>query len=158
MANQIEGQQPNRFAQGIFLELVDQSGALGTPMWVSLRDKPVLTKQINQATCFENAKAALYYLEQLDVEAICQGKGTLLTISARTYDFQAHKLFWDRLREGVKTEQHDYSFHMIRVRQLIDQLDHALLNGPEELARTLPRELYNAILDLNIAIDRLLNK
>jgi hypothetical protein len=83
--------------------------------------------------------------------------GAYLTVSGRTYDFQAHKKFWERMREGEKTPQDDYSFHMIRVYKLIEQLDQALLNGPEELARTLPRELSNAFLDLFVAVDRHLN-
>ena len=157
MTDHTDGQHPNRYATGIFLELCNQEGALATPLWVSLRDKPVLTKQITQATAFESAAAALHYLSGMDVSGML-GEGAYLTVSARTYDYQAHTAFWKRMWDGKETPQDDYSFHMIRVRQLIDQLDHALLNGPEELARTLPRELSNAFLDLFVAIDRHLNR
>lgn len=158
MNTQVEGQQESRFKQGIFLELYNSEGVLATPLWISLRDKPVLTKQITQATAFEGMDAALFILAQLDVEGICQGKGAYLSPSARTFDAHAHKVFWDRMNRGTaKVVNEDYSLHMIKVRQLIDQLDHALLNGPVELAKTLPRELFNAFLDLSTAIDRHLN-
>lgn len=142
------------WAQGIFLELQRPDGAMENPMWVSVRDKVVLTKQINQATVFENMSAAVNYLAQIPNKAVQEGYN--LVPMVRTYNAVTHAHFWERLAL-VKKDVQDYAIYLTEAEQKLEQLQKALLNGPTDLAKPLTRELHTTILDLAIAVDRHLN-
>lgn len=143
-----------RFAQGVFLELFNQEGTLNTPMWLSLRDKPVLTKHLDKATVFETSGDALNLLNQLDMSSLCPGTGTYISVNIRAYDRFSHAVFWKRLEEGKQRKQYDYSHHLIHIRQVLEELEKALLNGPKELVKTLPGELAVSVLDLSYAVNK----
>lgn len=142
------------WARGFFLELQRPDGAMENPMWVSIRDKVVLTKQINQATAFENVTAAIMYMAKLPDDVVQEGYN--LVPMQRTYNAKIHAAFWERL-SAAKEELEDYSFYLIEAEHKMEQLQKALLNGPTDLAKSLSRELHTTILDLAIAVDHHLN-
>lgn len=141
--------------QGVFLELQRPDGAMENPMWVSVRDKVVLTKQINQATVFENMAAAVNYLAQIPYEVVQEGYNIVPMV--RTYNTVIHTCFWERLALAKKDVQ-DYAIYLTEAEQKMEQLQKALLNGPTDLAKSLSRELHVLVLDLAIAVDRHLTK
>lgn len=140
--------------QGVFLELQTPDGAMESPMWVSVRDKSILTKQINQASVFEGMETAIAYLHQMPTE--CFPADAIIVPMVRTYNKTVHAAFWERLALAKK-EVGDYSTYLIEAEHKMEQLQKALLNGPTDLAKPLTRELHTTILDLAIAVDRHLN-
>ena len=143
------------WTHGFFLELQKSDGAMENPMWVSIRDKVVLTKQINQATAFESVTAAINYMSFGLPDDVVQ-EGYNLVVMERTYNAKIHGAFWERLALAKK-EVGDYSTYLIEAEHKMEQLQKALLNGPTDLAKSLSRELHTTILDLAIAVDRHLN-
>ena len=143
------------WTRGFFLELQKSDGAMENPMWVSIRDKVVLTKQINQATAFESVTAAINYMSFGLPNDVVQ-EGYNLVVMERTYNAKIHGAFWERLALAKK-EVGDYSTYLIEAEHKMEQLQKALLNGPTDLAKSLSRELHTTILDLTIAVDRHLN-
>lgn len=143
------------WARGFFLELQRPDGAMENPMWVSVRDKVVLTKQINQATVFENVTTAITFMAKLPGNVVQEGYN--LVPMQRTYNAKIHAAFWERLL-AAKEELEDYSFYLIEAEHKMEQLQKALLNGPTDLAKSLSRELHTTILELAIAVDRHLSK
>lgn len=141
--------------QGVFLELQEPSGTMESPMWVSIRDKPILTKQINQASVFEGMETAIAYLHQMPTDSL--PTGAIVVPMVRTYNKITHSAFWERLQKANK-EIDDYGIYLTVVEQKLEQLHKSLLNGPKDLAKSLVRELHADILDLAIAVDRHLAK
>lgn len=141
--------------QGVFLELQTPDGAMENPMWVSVRDKPILTKQINQASVFEGMETAIAYLHQMPTE--CFPADAIIVPMVRIYNKTVHAAFWERLQKANK-EIDDYGIYLTAVEQKLGQMHKSLLNGPKDLAKSLVRELHTDILDLAIAVDRHLAK
>lgn len=143
--------------QGIFLELQRPEGAMETPMWISMRERLILTKQINQATVFTDMQAAVQFLGRLEGFDSKLFDGALLVPTVRTYNAYLHGIFWERLAVA-KEGKEDYSYYLTRAQQQLDQLTLALNNGPREVAAALPRELLHTIFDLAISVDRRLKE
>lgn len=140
--------------QGVFLELQTPEGAMENPMWVSVRNKVILTKQINMATVFENMNAAISYMANLPEDIVSEGY--LIVPMVRTYNKSLHGAFWEHLQRA-KEDTQDYAVYLTQAEQQLEQLQKTLLNGPKDLAKSMVRELHTIILDLAIAVDRHLN-
>lgn len=146
------------WTEGIVLEVMDDTGALGTPLWLSIRDKPRLTKQIHMATVFHSHVDALAYLAALDTVAVGVMPNQTMSPMVRTYNKVRHSNFWDSFHKGQKDGLEDYSYYLTESRMLLEKVEKAILNGPSELVTPLARELHISVINLEIAVDRHMTK
>lgn len=146
------------WTEGIVLEVMDDTGALGTPLWLSIRDKPRLTKQIHMATIFHSHVDAATYLAALDTVAVGVMPNQIMSPMVRTYNKVRHNDFWNSFHKGQKDALEDYSHYLTESRLLLERVEKAILNGPSELVTPLTRELHISIINLEIAVDRHMTK
>lgn len=142
--------QASRYASAYAIELVDATGALAIPRFVSFQTTQQLVNKIEHATLFTSYDSALQYLSSVTLDPSVAGPSGMFTVTLTTYNVDEHTRFWELLNKEQGTKITDV---------LADTYTEPLLTASEilaEVADKAEKQQYGAALALLETANRML--